>query len=330
MSAQARRLDGEQAPAAGRVQVRSLLAGVSPRLNGENDEHIQLLAASEAPLPPILVHRETMQVIDGMHRLRAAQLRGQESIDVEFFDGSRTEAFIGAVKANIEHGLPLTLADRQAAAERIIDSHPHCSDRWIAATTGLGAATVAAIRRRNNPDGCKVAARVGRDGRVRPLSSEDGRRVARDVIARNPEASLREIARVAGISPATVRDVRQRMRRGDDPVSPKRVSSGRGRRVTTVRQPRPEHGQSRSRGSLRNPALLLQNLKRDPSLRFTDSGRALLRWLEARASGPAGWQDPIEAAPPHCAYLVAELARSCAEEWLRFARQLEQQLADRG
>ena len=63
------------------VPVSSLLSGDSPRLAGENLEHVQLLAVVQG-LPPILVHRSTMRVIDGMHRLRAAKLRGDETIAV--------------------------------------------------------------------------------------------------------------------------------------------------------------------------------------------------------------------------------------------------------
>jgi hypothetical protein len=336
MSAEAPERSYEQAPAqpavpdgpggweALRLPISSLQAGDSPRLDGESIEHIRLLAASEARLPPILVHRETMRVIDGMHRMRAAMLRGQETIEVEFFDGSQADAFIDAVRANIEHGLPLTLADREAAAGRIVGSHPHCSDRWIAAVTGLAAGTVGSIRRQS-PDGSEVTARIGRDGRVRPLNSDGGRRIARDAITEHPEASLREIAKIAGISPATVRDVRERMRRGDDPVSTRRPGS-RGRRADVVRPLRERSEGGASRGSPRDPALLLQRLKKDPSLRLNESGRSLLRWLEPRASGPGEWQCVINAAPPHCKYLVAELARSCAESWLDLARQLEQRL----
>src|SRR2546421_3267487 len=67
-----------------RVPVRSLLPADSPRLNGEDAEHIRVLAAVEAKLPPILVHRASMRVIDGMHRLGAARLRNEETIDVQF------------------------------------------------------------------------------------------------------------------------------------------------------------------------------------------------------------------------------------------------------
>ncbi|MFC7729983.1 hypothetical protein [Actinomadura keratinilytica] len=69
-------------------------------------------------LPPILVHRRTMRVVDGMHRLRAARLQGRCEIGVRFVDGPDADVFVAAVRANIGHGLPLSLADREAAAAR--------------------------------------------------------------------------------------------------------------------------------------------------------------------------------------------------------------------
>jgi ParB-like chromosome segregation protein Spo0J len=307
------------------VPASLLLPGDSPRLKGENAEHIQMLSESEVALPAILVHRETMRVVDGMHRLRATRARRLDTIEVEFFEGSSDEAFIRAVMANTEHGLPLTLNDRRAAAARIISSHPNSSDRWIAAITGLAAGTVAAIRRRAHPDEEPTAVRIGQDGRARPLSSADGRRIAADAITERPDASLREIAKVARISPATVRDVRERMRRGEDPT----LAGPPGRPRTPIpadRDARPQPDRAlASRAAPRNRAVLLQNLRMDPSLRFSESGRELLRSLSAWASGPSSWQELIDLTPPHCAYLVIELAQSCASQWLEFADQLEQQ-----
>src|SRR5580704_2926438 len=128
------------------VPVQSLKPGESPRSGGESKAHIARLAEVEGPLPPILVDRRTMRVIDGMHRLLAAALKGQETVSVVFFDGSPADAFLQAVRANVTHGLPLSQADRRAAAERIIASHPHLSDRALAESVGLAARTVAAIR----------------------------------------------------------------------------------------------------------------------------------------------------------------------------------------
>ena len=176
-----------------------------------------------------------------------------------------------------------------------------------------------------------MTARTGLDGRVRPLNSADARRLASDVIAERPEASLREVARATGISPTTVRDVKERMRRGVDPVPARQriAADDVGRHPD---RPRRSPGQDASSDGTADPAAtwdrraLLQNLSKDPSLRFTDSGRALLRMLFARAGGPDGWREQVPIIPPHCAYTVAEVARRCAAEWQEFANQLEKRL----
>lgn len=302
-------------PAAHTVPIDRLLPADSPRQVGEDPEHIRMLAESDAELPPIIVQRATMRVIDGMHRVGAARLQGRDTIEVTFFDGNEDEAFVMAVTANVAHGLPLSRTDREAAAGRIIATRPHWSDRAIAAATGLAATTVAKIRRRTVPDGPDPAVRIGRDGRGRPLNGAEGRLLASTVIASRPDMSLREIARVAGISPATARDVRERLHRGEDPV-PSKLRS---------RRKRPES--PRSRATLRErrePTSVLESLRQDPSLRFAESGRALLRWLSAHGIEPDGWRSYVDDTPPHTAYNVAGLARSYAKEWLDFASELEE------
>jgi hypothetical protein len=159
------------------VPLTAVRPGDSPRIAGSSTMHARLLAQSDASLPPILVHRPTMQVIDGTHRLDAARLRGDRMIRVRFFDGAREDAFVLAVEANVTHGLPLSLADRKAAALRIIRTHPVWSDRAIAAKTGLAHKTVGAIRR-SSGDVLRSTARLGMDGRVREV--KDGRNRERD------------------------------------------------------------------------------------------------------------------------------------------------------
>lgn len=153
-----------------RVSIASLVTADSPRLAGEDMEHGRMLAQSEEVLPPIIVHRPSMRVIDGMHRLHAATLRGRDVIEVKFFDGSVRDAFVLAVKSNMQHGLPLTLSDRTAAALRIVKTHPEWSDRAVAAATGLAAKTVAAIRRRS-ATGKFPSCTPGSGGTARPARS---------------------------------------------------------------------------------------------------------------------------------------------------------------
>ncbi|MDH2428022.1 ParB/RepB/Spo0J family partition protein [Sphaerisporangium sp. TRM90804] len=304
------------------VPVGALSLGDSPRLRGENAEHTRLLAQSDTEMPPILVHRASMRVIDGAHRLRAAILRGDRQIRVRFFDGECDEAFVLAVETNMAHGLPLSLADREAAAARIVVSHPQWSDRAIASVTGLSAKTVNTIRRETDTGLPELRSRVGRDGRVRPLTSADGRLRACELFTRSPDASLRKVAEQAGISLGTARDVRRRMERGDDPIPPQQRARGERREPPTVERQLRRAAVAGRVNPCRDPETILHQLQRDPSVRFTDSGRHLLRWLNDHMSGVRGWESLGDTMPTHCAYMIADLACAVAEEWLEFAEHL--------
>lgn len=295
---------GETAPE--QVPVRLLLPADSPRVAGESAEHARLLAGVEMSLPPIVVHRSSMRVIDGMHRLQAARIRGDDVISVLFFDGSDADVFVLAVELNQAHGLPLSRADRRAAAQRIISSHPEWSDRRIAAATGLAAATVGSIRSRSTVQTGQLNTRVGRDGRVRPGDGDEGRRRASKLIAQNPTASLREIARIAGISPATVKDVRARLARGEAPDIKRRNA------VAPLAAP----------ADTAETTELLTSLKRDPSLRFAGLGRALIRFLDCCSLDTKQLDELLQVVPPHQCDTVVRLARECAGVWQTFADRL--------
>lgn len=309
------------------VPISSLLPADSPRLAGENPEHVRVLAGTQ-DLPPILVHRSTMRVIDGMHRLRVAELRGDEAVYVTFFDGDEKEAFLLSVNTNIKHGLPLSLADREAAAGRVLAMYRQWSDRAIAATTGLSPTTVSAIRRRAFVPAERESGRVGRDGRVRPVDGSTGRRRASEVIAMKPDASLRAIAREAGVSVGTARDVRERLRAGRDPVlaSQTRTAQAQGPSVDGGVEPRRHRtGNDPQRGDWR---VVRGNLSSDPAVKYAENGRAFVRWIDGHVVEPVEWGGLVDAVPPHWRYSVAELARSCAGAWLDFAQELEQRGPD--
>lgn len=300
------------------VPIARLLPADSPRCRGEDREHVHLLAESETPLPPIIVHRPSMRVIDGMHRLLAARWRGRHEIQVRFFDGPAEDAFILAVGANVRHGLPLSTAERITAAIRILRTHPEWSDRVIASTTGLSAKTVAAQRPRIRSDAGR-AERVGRDGRVRPLSSAEGRRIAARLIAEDPSASLRSIAKKAGIAPGTVRDVRDRLRRGEDPV-PSGPRPTPAAPVPRPARPVPPHlvvGQDTAPMSAEAREALFRGLCRDPSLRMSETGRLLLRMMELQMA--ADHRHIAAAVPAHCAESISAMAMACAEIWQELA-----------
>jgi len=331
------------------VEIGSLSLSGSPRLAGENPEHIQVLAAALNPLPPITVHRPTMRVIDGRHRLKAARLRGESRIAARFFDGDDTEAFVLSVRLNVTHGLPLALADRKRAAERIIVSNPQWSDRRVAAVTGIAPGTVGDIRKRvvraPGPEG----RRLGRDGRMRPVDGSTGRIRAGELLAENPDLSLRQVARAAGISPETARDVRNRLGNGEGPLPRQRGQEAAPDQERTVGEERVV-GEERTAGGefgalrLARPgnrtrpdvapdadhAVLIKRLMADPALRFSETGRNLLRLLALHTLRKEEWEAIISNVPPHCSDIVADLARQFADLWSEFAERVGEDVAQIG
>jgi hypothetical protein len=307
------------------VEVSALSGVDSPRISGESPEHVETLAAAQTELPPIIVHRRTMQVIDGLHRLKAAKLRGETKIAVRFFDGNTAEAFVLAVKSNIAHGLPLSLADRKRATERIIISHPQWSDRMVASVVGIAAGTVAEIRKQIPDTSTFASSRIGQDGRVRPIDGTKGRKLASELISENPSLSLRQIARAAGISPETARDVRNRLRRGEDPL-PKQRNNGQ--RLASRRTDQPSSDNRLRRAPVQACAAALERLKADPAMRFSATGRNLLMLFNIHTIRAEEWDEIIDNVPPHRFGIVAELARDCAELWAEFAARVECQVTN--
>jgi ParB-like chromosome segregation protein Spo0J len=314
-----------------KVDIDQLSVMDSPRSMGEDPDHVAALLVADSTLPPIIVHRPTMRVIDGRHRLTAAKILGRHKIAAIFFDGDDADAFVLAVKTNVIHGLPLTLADRKRAAGRILTSHPHWSDRMIASVSGVSPRTVADFRSRTADVEVIEENRVGQDGRVRPINSAEGRRRASEIIKANPDYSLRRIAREVGISPETARDVKNRLLRGEDPVPPRRLSRGRGGTEAT-----PDRGKNNDREapadrvSKLNPGAVVERLRADPSLRSSEKGRALLRLLSLHAATAGAWDELIESVPTHCGPIVAYLAGDFAQRWSELATRVELNVADTG
>jgi hypothetical protein len=171
---------------------------------------------------------------------------------------------------------------------------------------------------------------VGRDGRVRPLNVAAGRRRAAALITTRPDASLRQIATAAGVSAGTARDVRERIRKGEDAIG----GNGRGPRpaaqpapadrAAAPGMPAPKQRAAASHAEPADVSARLQVLKRDPVLRYTEQGRDILRWLDAHIIRRQDYTAIGGAIPPHCTYLVAEIALGCAAAWKQLAAELQQ------
>lgn len=319
----------------------------SARAKGVDQAHVKALAQCPDRLPPIVVHKESLRVIDGVHRVRVAQLNGQEVVDVALVDGTEEEAFALSALLNVCQGLPLPLEDRKSAAGRILLGSPDWSDRFIGSLVGLSHKTIANIRRCSTGENRQLNGRVGRDGKARPTNPAGGRLRAAELLEQHPDLSLRQLARAADISVSTARDVRLRLDNGEDPVPDRlrgevntaptaatsREQSGPGSEVLVEDDPQVEteaelpalaeevdgNAPSESGQPTVSFDLVLERLKRDPAVRFNEAGRNLVRQLIAGRIAVTSCQRMLSFVPEHSLPTVAELARLHADAWQQLA-----------
>lgn len=317
----------DQLPEVG-VPVDLLAPGFHLRMAGTDAAHVRLLAdaAGTVPLPPILVQKRGLRIIDGMHRVEVAKLRGEPVIRARIVDCSDEKALVLAVKSNTLHGLPLTRADRISSAKRILGTHPDWSDRKVAGIAGLSGKSVASLRNSSAGGAPFDGKRLGRDGKRRPLVAVEGRLRAAEYIHAHPEASVREIARETDVSPGTAHDVRKKIRCGADPGTTALGSPGaqaapaalpKSPPVTNIRTRAPADTVRGLTG-----AAVIGKLTGDPSLRYTDGGRAFLRWMTQHAMHPDEWREFVDAIPERWLEEVRQAAAAMSEEWGQFASQL--------
>jgi len=315
------------------VSVGSLAAGPYLRQAGTNAAHINMLAevADFAKLPPILVQKSGARVIDGMHRLEAAKLRQRACISARIIECSDEEALLLAIKSNTLHGLPLSRQDRLSGARRILAAHPDWSDRAVAEVAGLSAKTIGVVRKRSACAIPPFEKRLGRDGKRRPAAGGEGRKRAVDYIYAHPDASLRQIAREADVSIGTVQDVRERIRNGTDPVSKRYEALPEQIPERSMKVAAQDSSSANASANMRSMKPATQQvswsavsakLANDPTLRYTESGRAFLRWMALHAVNAEEWSQFIEVIPVHWLREVGQIADSIGMEWVRFAERV--------
>src|SRR5690349_9678032 len=242
------------------VDVDGLVLDGSPRSHLD-DNYARTLADTRVPLPAVIVHAPTRRVVDGSHRVRAAILRGERQIAARLCFADITELFALAVAVNADHPIPTD--DRKRHATVLLTEHAEWSTRRIALASGLAPGTVGRLRGAADP----TEVRISRNGRRRAVDNRRGRRIASDILAAEPGISLREVARQAGVSPSTVRDVRNRMHQAGNRAVPRPIAGRRNPGTSSSPQP---VGQ-----------LLVAKLCLDPALRYTLTGRRLLAGLLA-------------------------------------------------
>lgn len=305
------------------------------RIAGPDEAHIRRLVEVIDEVPPILVERSTCRVLDGVHRLLAARQAGRLVVPARLVTLRHPrDLLITAIQANAVHGLPLSLADRKAAAIRILASHPCYSDRAVAALVQLHPTTIARVRslacssaemeQLNVPGDGSVdpgsaaaeepptAVRLGRDGRTRPLSAAAGKAKAREMLEESTDITLRELARAAGISLGTAHAVRNDFLRelGGCRAGPRP-------RLTSFAT------SAASANGSDQLLTVLRSLGQDPSVARTDAGRTVLKSLRALALDPASCEQFLTAVPAHRTDEIIRVIRSCVRTWTLLVHDLE-------
>jgi hypothetical protein len=123
-------------------------------------------------LPPVLVVRLEVGLclLDGMHRLAAAQLLGRTSVPAKIVETDANTAFVLAIRSNAAHGLPLKTKEKKAAARGMLVRFAERSDRWIAEDVGLSHPTVMGLRAEMEAGGkiYHLGYALGQDGKRYP------------------------------------------------------------------------------------------------------------------------------------------------------------------
>jgi ParB-like chromosome segregation protein Spo0J len=304
------------APATTNLPIAALEVGPSRRERGVDSAHVAALAEVAESWPPIVVNRSDRAVVDGQHRVAAAKQLGLREVDVIWFDGSDIENHLEFVRRNVSHGLPLTLAERRAAARRFVSSCPELSDRGIASVCGLSPRTVRRLREEagaaaERTNGTRRGQRrIGRDGRVRPIDPKATRVRIAEEIARQPDASLRKIARAVGASPETVRSVRNELRGTDASTRAGELAGDPAATALSLL--------SRSPGS--RAGLVCRD---DRAFIDREDGQAFVEWFGATSVEQSKLWQYLESVPLSRVYEIADEARRRAEFWTSFADAVE-------
>jgi hypothetical protein len=144
--------------------------------------------------------------------------------------------------------------------------------------------------------------RVGRDGRVRPADPIAQRRRIAELLGDDLDQPVRPIANLTGASPATVLDVRRRLRESGDPL-PARLRS-----VTDRAGPRTDARRT--------------DWRTDIAVSSEPANQEFLAWIERVRISDADWNRHAGGIPLSRVYELIDEARAQAASWERFAAEL--------
>jgi ParB-like chromosome segregation protein Spo0J len=294
------------------VELSSLRFGLSPRSSEPSPQRVRLVAAMIDSCPPIIVERSSCSIVDGVHRVLAARTLGRKTIRARLFEGSHGDAIVVAIRANVVHGLPLTLAEREAGAQRILSIHPQWSDRRIGEVCGLSGKTVASLRNRPTAEVPQLDARVGADGRRRPADPEKQRAEIAKRLAENPTLSLRRVAQLVHASPSTVGSVKRQM-------GVEVIGDASSRKLA--------RGAKCSDDDDEGPAAVVADLGRALVLREARDNSDCDEWLDRRSTDYDDWTASLAAIQPDTITVWAAYARAQAGRWTQAALFFESRLS---
>ena len=107
-----------------RIRIEDLVVDPSIEIRSEerSKEVIEVLSEAREELPPIVVDQNN-RVIDGIHRLEAHKLNGDEEVDAEVIVAADDiSAIMIALRRNSTHGVTLSGKSRRANAIRLFDA----------------------------------------------------------------------------------------------------------------------------------------------------------------------------------------------------------------
>jgi ParB-like chromosome segregation protein Spo0J len=288
------------------VKVRLLKQGISPRIEEQDVEHAKALAHVLDDCPPIIVERSSNVIVDGVHRVLAARMIGRSEVPVRYFDGTHEDAYVEAVKCNVQHGKPLTLTERESAARKILGIKCEWSDRRIGQICGLSGKTIGKLRR-TTEDIPQLTIRIGRDGRQRPADPGKVRKQIESELEARPDVRPAVLAHELSTSPSTVRDVKRQMEHGHSlegatPSVPTKSKYPNARPNRTVESHR---------------------WAGDQAIRSMPDGVIAGEWLDATAIEATHWTPLVVNIPLNRIPELIDLAQSRSKEWQAFALELE-------
>ena len=100
--------------------------GIQLRARGVDSATVQGYVealSSGAEFPPVMAFSENgnLWLADGFHRIAASRFCGLAEIDAEIQKGTRQDAKIHAALANVEHGKPMSQAQKREAGQRLLE-----------------------------------------------------------------------------------------------------------------------------------------------------------------------------------------------------------------